>query len=192
MPDIDIDFADREKAIELFDCVVASRNEKGTLVKHNTGLYFHKVPVDPNNNLCEVSYEEAENLGYFKIDFLNVGLYKDIKNEQHLDDLMNREPLWDLLEQREFVDMLFHINGHEKILQTMKPKSISQLAAILAMIRPAKRYLIGKNWDDVLKEVWMKPENGEYYFKKSHATAYAVAIVVQMNLICEKISYEYS
>jgi DNA polymerase III alpha subunit len=192
MPDIDIDFADREKAIELFDCVVASRNEKGTLVKHNTGLYFHKVPVDPNNNLCEVAYEEAENLGYFKIDFLNVGLYKDIKNEQHLDDLMNREPLWDLLEQREFVDMLFHINGHEKILQTMKPKSISQLAAILAMIRPAKRYLIGKNWDDVLKEVWVKPENGEYYFKKSHATAYAVAIVVQMNLICEKISYEYS
>ncbi len=43
-----------------------------------------------------------------------------------------------------------------------------------------------------MKEVWIKPENDDYFFKKSHATAYAVAIVVQMNLICEEISHEYS
>jgi hypothetical protein len=43
-----------------------------------------------------------------------------------------------------------------------------------------------------MKEVWTKPENDEYFFKKSHATAYAVAITVQMNLICEQISYGYS
>jgi hypothetical protein len=73
----------------------------------------------------------------------------------------------------------------------MKPKSVEQLAAILAVIRPAKRHLIGKLWADVLEEVWQKPEKEEYYFKKSHATAYAVAIVVQMNLICESISYEF-
>jgi hypothetical protein len=42
-----------------------------------------------------------------------------------------------------------------------------------------------------MKEVWTKPENGEYYFKKAHAVAYAVAIVAQMNLICEAISHEY-
>jgi DNA polymerase III alpha subunit len=74
----------------------------------------------------------------------------------------------------------------------MKPKSVEQLAAVLAMIRPAKRNLIGKTWDEVMKEVWVKPENDEYYFKKSHATAYAVAVVVQMNLICEGISYGFS
>jgi DNA polymerase III alpha subunit len=74
----------------------------------------------------------------------------------------------------------------------MKPTSVEQLAAVLAMIRPAKRYLIGKEWTTVMKEVWSKPENDEYFFKKSHATAYAVAITVQMNLICEQISYEYS
>jgi hypothetical protein len=71
-------------------------------------------------------------------------------------------------------------------------KTVEQLAAILAMIRPAKRHLIGKSWNEVMKEVWLKPSNNEYYFKKSHATAYAVAIVVQMNLICEQISYEFS
>jgi hypothetical protein len=51
--------------------------------------------------------------------------------------------------------------------------------------------LIGKDWNTVLNEVWKKPESDEYFFKKSHATAYAVAVVVQMNLICEQISYGY-
>jgi hypothetical protein len=74
----------------------------------------------------------------------------------------------------------------------MKPKSIEQLGAILAMIRPAKRYLIGKEWTTVMTEVWTKPENDEYYFKKAHAIAYAQAVVVQMNLICEGVSYEFS
>jgi DNA polymerase III alpha subunit len=105
---------------------------------------------------------------------------------------MNQEPLWDLLEDDSFTELLFHVNGHGDILRKMKPSSIEQLAAVLAIIRPAKRYLIGKEWDDVLTEVWTKPTNDEYYFKKSHATAYAMAIVVQMNLICEQISYGYS
>jgi DNA polymerase III alpha subunit len=73
----------------------------------------------------------------------------------------------------------------------VQPKSIEQLAAVLAMIRPAKRHLIDKSWDEIMKEVWVKPTNGDYFFKKSHATAYAVAVVVQMNLICEGISREY-
>jgi hypothetical protein len=43
-----------------------------------------------------------------------------------------------------------------------------------------------------MMEVWTRPENEEYYFKKAHAVAYAMAVVVQMNLICEGISYEYA
>jgi DNA polymerase III alpha subunit len=71
----------------------------------------------------------------------------------------------------------------------MKPTNIEQLAAVLAMIRPAKRHLIGKDWDSVMKEVWVKPTTDEYYFKKSHSVSYAMAIVVQMNMICEQLSY---
>ena len=74
----------------------------------------------------------------------------------------------------------------------MKPTSVEQLAAVLAVIRPAKRHLIGKDWNTVMNEVWIKPDSDEYFFKKSHAHAYAVAIVVQMNLICEQISYGFS
>ena len=190
--DIDIDFLDREQALALFKHVRASRIDDNKLVKHNTGVYLHEVPVNAVENLCAVPYEEAEEKNYFKIDFLNVGIYKGVRDEAHLVQLMETEPLWDLLQDEEFIQNLFHVNGHGSTLRQSKPESIEQLAAVLAMIRPAKRYLIGKDWTTVMMEVWTKPENDEYFFKKSHATAYAVAVVVQMNLICEQISIEYS
>ena len=192
MPDIDIDFEDRTSALKLFKHIPASRLDDKKLVKHNTGVYMHQVPMDADTGLCSVDYNSAEEQGYFKIDFLNVGLYKGVRDEEHLVQLMNTEPLWDLLEQDDFSNLLFHVNGHGGILREMKPKSIEQLAAVLAIIRPAKRHLIGKSWEEVLATVWEKPTNDEYYFKKSHAVAYATAIVVQMNLICESISYGYS
>lgn len=192
MPDIDIDFVDREKALQLFDYISASRQEENNLVKHNTGVYFHEVPVYAPKNVCAIPFDQAEEEGYFKIDFLNVNIYKGIKSELHLLDLMNKEPLWDLLLQDDFVNLLFHVNGHGSILRQTKPTTVEQLAAVLAMIRPAKRYLIGKDWLTIMNQIWIKPNDDSYFFKKSHATAYAMAIIVQMNLICEEISYEYN
>lgn len=192
MPDIDIDFLDRDQSLKLFKHIGASRYDEDKLVKHNTGVYFHDVPVNAVTGLCAVPYETAEDRGYFKVDFLNVSIYKGVRDEAHLIQLMETEPLWDLLEQDDFSDLLFHVNGHGGLLRQMKPTSVEQLAAVLAMIRPAKRYLIGRPWTTVMTEVWTKPANGDYFFKKSHATAYAVAVVVQMNLICEGISYEYT
>ena len=191
MPDIDIDFADRTKALDKLEHVVAAIAENGTFKKHNTGNYCTPIPYNPATGLSTIDYKEAEERGYFKIDFLNVGIYEGVKDEAHLITLMNTEPLWDLLEQDDFNNLLFHVNGYGSILREMKPRNIEQLAAVLAVIRPAKRYLIGKDWTTVMNEVWIKPENNEYYFKKAHAIAYAQAVVVQMNLICENISYGY-
>jgi hypothetical protein len=190
--DIDIDFLDRSKALALFKHIPASRLENGELTRHNTGVYFHAMPVEPEKNISAIPYDKTDNSDIFKIDLLNVSIYKGVRNEQHLTELMNKQPLWDLLEQDEFSNLLFHVNGHGEILRKMKPKSVEDLAAVLAMIRPAKRYLVGKNWSIVNAEVWLKPDGNEYYFKKSHAMAYAHAIVVQMNLICEQVSYEFS
>ena len=193
MPDIDIDFADRNNVLDKIKHVPATIVDKdGTFKKHNTGVYCTAIPHNPLTGTASIDYKSAEDRGYFKIDFLNVSLYQQIKNEEQLIRLINTEPLWDLLEQQEFSDMLFHVNGHHSVLTQMKPKNILQLAAVLAMIRPAKRHLIGKSWDEVMNDVWVKPEGDEYYFKKAHAVAYAHVIVVQMNLICEDISYEYS
>lgn len=189
--DIDIDFADRKKALGVLDHRVASRIEAGELKPHNTGIYLQDQSVTAPELLCEVPYD-VDVEGRFKIDFLNASLYSGIKDREHLSHLASQEPLWDLLEQDDFVNLLYHVKGHGGILRQMKPTSIEQLAAVLAIIRPAKRYLIGKDWTTVMTEVWTKPDNDEYYFKKSHATAYALAIVCQMNLICEQISYGFN
>ena len=188
MPDIDIDFADRTKALALFQHATAAIEDNGTFKKHNTGVYCTSIPYNPLTGLSTIDYKQAEDRGYFKIDFLNVGVYEGVKNKEHLKKLLETEPLWDLLLEDEFTQNLFHVNGHGSILRQSKPKSIEQLAAVLAMIRPAKRYLIGKDWTTVMTEVWTKPENDEYYFKKAHAVAYAAAIIVQMNLICENLT----
>lgn len=193
MPDIDIDFADRNKALNLIKHVPASiKSNDGTFKKHNTGVYCHSIPVNPLTGTASIEYEEAEQRGYFKIDFLNVGVYKDVRDEDHLTELMNREPLWELLLQDEFVDLLFHLKGHGNVLRKTCPRSVEQLAAVLSMIRPAKRYLIGKDWSTIMKEVWKKPTTDEYFFKKSHSFSYAMLVIVHMNLICEQLSHEYS
>ena len=183
MPDIDIDFADRDIILSQLKHRIA-KLDSGK--KHNTGVYATEIPHNPVDNLSTIDHKTAEDRGYFKLDFLNVSIYKDVRDEAHLKELMEREPLWELLEQKDFVDLVFHLSGHDNLLKQLKPTSVSQLAATLAIIRPAKRHLADKNWQTILKEVWTKPTNGEYYFKKAHAVSYAMACVVHMNLICEK------
>lgn len=187
--DIDIDFADRNAVLEIIQHIPASLDGSK---RHNTGVYCHEIPVNPLTGLSSIDYRTAETRGYFKLDFLNVNIYRDVEDNAHLEQLMNTVPLWDLLEQDEFVNLLFHVNGHGNLLRQTRPRTVEQLAAVLAMIRPAKRYLVGQDWDTILKEVWIKPTNDEYYFKKSHALSYAMAVIVHMNLICESISHEYS
>jgi len=185
MPDIDIDFADRDIVLSKIQHRVAKLDSEK---KHNTGVYVTEIPHNPVDNLSTIDYKNAEDRGYFKLDFLNVSIYKDIQDETHLMSLMQKEPLWELLEHEEFVDQVFHLSGHSSLLKQLKPTSVEQLAATLAIIRPAKRHLADKNWQTILKAVWIKPENGEYYFKKAHAVSYAIACVVHMNLLCEQLN----
>ena len=77
-----------------------------------------------------------------------------------------------------------------RTIEAIKPSSVEQLAATLAIIRPAKRYLSGHNWNLIFQEVWTKPLDNSYYFKKAHGTSYAVACVVHMNLLCEQMMQE--
>ena len=130
MPDVDIDFYDRDGVLKLF------KHTPATMIKED-------------------------------------------KTEKH----MIQEPDWDMLKDPKTVENLFHLNGHFRIVSLLEPKTIEQLAAVLAIIRPAKRHLMHKDWKDIMAEVWVRPTDGSYFFKKSHAVAYAQAIVVQMNLM---------
>ena len=185
MPDIDIDFADRDVVLNKIKHRVAKLN---TGKKHNTGIYTTEIPHNPVDNLSTIEHKTAEDRGYFKLDFLNVSIYDKVRDEEHLRHLMNKEPLWELLEEKDFCDLVFHVSGHHELIKKLKPKNIPQLAAVLAIIRPAKRYLLNKDWQTILNEVWIKPEDDSYYFKKAHAIAYATSVVVHMNLICEQLN----
>ena len=182
--DIDIDFANRDQILTLLKHTPASIIKDDKLTKHNTGVYFTDIPMDPFTGYASLDYQAAEDRGYLKLDFLNVNLYSRVKSEQHLTELINQEPMWEKLYEREFCEQLIHIGNHYDTLIKMPEavNSIPRMAMILSVIRPAKRHLIGRTWAEVAKTVWERPTDDSYYFKKSHAVAYATLVVVNINL----------
>lgn len=183
--DIDIDFPDRTQILNLIHHTPASIAQDGRLAKHATGVYVTDIPVDPFTGQSSLDYKTAEERGYFKLDFLNVSLYQQVRDQQHLDQLMQQEPPWDRLYDREFCGQLIHIGNHYDSLIKMPEavNSIPRMAMFMSVIRPAKRHLIGLPWREVAKTVWEKPEDGSYGYKKSHAISYSTLVVVHMNLL---------
>ena len=185
--DIDIDVLDRTNVLNQLCHIPASINKKGEYTKHNSGVYVHRIPYDPVSNLASIEYKEAEERGYFKLDFLNNSLYDGVRDEAHLVSLMEQEPVWDLFQHEEVVQNLAHVSNHIEVLRVLKPQSVEELAEVLAIIRPAKRHLLNESKETIKSQVWEKPTDDSYYFKKAHAIAYAVSIVVQLNLFCEQV-----
>ena len=185
--DIDIDVAERDQALALLKYTAASIIKEGKNVRHNTGVYFTDIPIDPFTGRASLDYEAAEARGYVKVDVLNVGLYKQITNEEHLQQLMQQEPAWDRLYDPDFCARLIHIGAHYDTLIRMPEavNSIPRLAMFLAIIRPAKRHLIGRTWREVAESVWEKPADDGYFFKKAHAISYSHLVAVNINLLTQ-------
>ena len=186
--DIDIDFGNRDRLLELIKHTRAAMRNVKPIRNHASGVYITDVPYDPIHDMCSLDYTEAEKRGYFKLDLLNVHVYESVKDEEHLIALM-REPNWSTLKDGKFVEQLVHLNNQYYNLHKMPEPvdSIPRLAMFLAIIRPGKKHLIGLPWKEVSKTVWDKGTDG-YTFKRSHAVAYAHLVVVHMNLIRELAS----
>ena len=118
--DIDIDIADRNKLLQCIPHTPAMMNSKGKQQKHNTGVYFHKVPENPFTQNCTVDFKKAEELGYFKLDILNVNVYDGINNIDELNELLDMEPMWELLEHQDVVKKCFHIHNHYPVVKQME------------------------------------------------------------------------
>jgi len=183
MPDVDIDFADRTQLTRHIKGTTA-RLENGN--KHNTGVYFTDIPV-AYDGLATLDHKSAEDLGYFKLDLLNVGVYESVRNELHLVELM-REPNWDRLQDREFFEQLIHVGKHFDTMARMPEpvNSIPRMSMFLAVKRKKKRHLIGQTWAEVGKTIWDKAGLDSYSFKKSHSVAYAQLVAIHMNILEEK------
>jgi DNA polymerase III alpha subunit len=104
-------------------------------------------------------------------------------------DLLHKEPPWDFFQYKEITDQLFHLSGHSNLLTKYKPQSVEDLAMILAIMRPAKAYLQQQGWEAIRREVWIKVAGSDaYFFKRPHAIAYSLTIIVNLNLLIEEMS----
>lgn len=183
--DVDIDFGDRTKILDLIQHIPASLKAGTKIRRHNSGIYVTDIPYDSEHNMSSILYDEAENRGYVKLDILNVWLYKLIRDESHLTELM-REPNWSLLQDSKYFEKLIQIGNHYDTMTKMNEpiNSIARLAMFISVIRPGKYHLIGKSWKEIGESIWKNDDTG-YSFKKSHAIAYAHLVGIHMNLLEE-------
>jgi hypothetical protein len=184
--DIDIDFADRDQVLKLIQHVPARQTVNDKVRKHNSGVYVTDVPYDPVNNCAAIDYEEAEQRGYFKIDFLNMGVYQLVKSPEHYNQMIRTIPLWSRLWTDEYwASRLVHVGNYTELLKSMRPDSIPRMAAFISIIRPGKAHLQNKDWKTVFDSVWDGDDTKGYTFKKSHAISYSVLVALHMNLLNE-------
>jgi hypothetical protein len=154
---------------------------------HNVGIYAQDIPTNPYTGAANIEYKIAEMLGYQKIDVLNNHIYDGVEDEEHLEMLADEAMVqWDLLEIEDFVVKLPHLANHFDVVEIMRPRSVKDLAITLAIIRPAKRYLLHEPVNVIESEIWDKPNDGAYYYKKSHSYAFALSLVVMINLLSER------
>jgi hypothetical protein len=184
--DVDIDLPDRDKLLAVIKHIPAAMLKITPTRKHATGVHITEIPYNPVQDMAAIDYKEAEQRAYFKLDLLNVHVYNQVKSEEHLIQLMY-EPDWSILTDKATVEQLIHLgNSYDLIRRMPEPiDSIPRLAMFLAVIRPAKRHLLGKTWKEINETVWDKDQSG-YSFKRSHAVAYAQLVVVHMNLLKEQ------
>lgn len=186
--DIDIDVSDNIAAREILHAIRASIVENSEIKPHIVGLYFQNIPIDKISGLSAIPYEEAEELGFYKIDILNLSILENFTNKNQIRQLLKREPNWTLLQDDEIIPKLFHLSKHASTLKKIKPKTVEELADVLALIRPNKKQLIDKYLNNKIStrlELYKKVDPSD--LRKSHAIPYALLIVLQLHLLEAKI-----
>jgi hypothetical protein len=182
--DVDLDFADREQVLKLIQHTPARQLHQGTARKHNSGVYVSDIPQDPVLACAAIDYETAESRGYFKIDFLNMGVYSLIRDPAHYAELLAADPPWERLwSDSAWASQLVHVGNYTGLLQSMRPDSIPRMAAFISIIRPGKAHLQNQSWTDVFGSVWDGDLSRGYVFKKAHALGYAALVALHMNLL---------
>jgi hypothetical protein len=182
--DIDIDLANRDQLLKLIQVTAARQNHQGQARRHNSGVYPTDIPWDPVNQCAAIEYETAEQLGYFKIDLLNMSVYQLIKSPEHYEQMLSQTPPWSRLwSDTDWVKQLVHVGNYAELLRTMRPDSIPRMAAFISIIRPGKAHLQNQSWDKVFEAVWDGDSSQGFVFKKSHAISYATLVALHMNLL---------
>ena len=198
IPDVDLDVSDRDKALTaLRKYTQASQvNNDQVLVPHNTGIYFQQVPIDPITKLSAFPYKEAEEIGYFKVDLIPNHVYDLVESNEELDELLDAPVNWEWFQDKRFFEaearryQLTHLANYHHLCVMYPPQSVEDISCLLALIRPRKKYLVGRLWEEIQNKVWEKldtEDDTHYFFKKSHAVAFAVLVILHAQLIARKL-----
>lgn len=186
--DIDIDLADRDQLLKLINITPARQHHQGQVRRHNSGVYVTDIPYDPVNACAAIDYETADQLGYFKIDLLNMSVYQLIKSPEHYEEMLNKEPQWERLwTDPEWARQLVHVGNYTDLLASMKPDSITRMSAFISIIRPGKAHLQNKTWAEVFDTVWDGDNSQGFVFKHAHAIGYAALVALHMNLLNQPV-----
>lgn len=184
--DIDIDTPTSFNPREYFDVVPASMVQSNNLVKHPCGVYFQTIPVDRMTGLSAIPYKPAEELGFFKVDFLHLSILDFFGSKEEIRTLIKTEPNWDLLCVPSVVPKLFQLHKNADLLFSIKPRSVQELADCIALIRPNKRHMVGEyiaNREKVRPSLYRQGNEDKSAFRRGHAISYALTIVLQLHLI---------
>jgi len=185
--DIDIDTQTSFNASAYFKWTRASVITDGQITPHPCGVYAQPIPVDPITNLAALHYEDAEFLGYSKLDFLHLSVYDLFDSREEILEFDSKQPKWDLLTKSSVHPRLFQLAKHGELLQMIRPTSVLELSDVLAIIRPGKKRFLDaylEHKEKIRPALYMKDDEG-YSFKKSHAISYAKVICLQLHLIAE-------
>lgn len=184
--DIDLDLADRSQLLALIPHVAARQMHDGRARRHNSGVYVTDIPRDPVNACAAIDYGDAEQRGYFKIDLLNMSVYQLIRDPDHYESMLRREPDWARLWQdAAWASQLVHVGNYTELLKCLRPDNIPRMAAFISVIRPGKAHLQKLSWPEIFESVWDGDDSQGYVFKKAHAVGYAALVALHMNLLAD-------
>jgi len=189
--DVDIDLADRDQLLKLIQVIPAQQIHQEQIRRHNSGVYPTDIPYDPVNACAAIDYETAEQLGYFKIDLLNMSVYQLIQSPDHYEQMLAQDPPWSRLwTDPDWAKNLVHVGNYADLLNKMRPDSIPRMAAFISIIRPGKAHLQNQPWSQVFSSVWDGDASRGFVFKKAHAVGYAALVALHMNLLNQPVEPE--
>lgn len=191
--DIDIDVRGGvDKTLYGVRCAIYNQDSL-RLQAHPSGLLIEEVPQDPITGLSCINYTDCDTLGIYKVDLLTNNSYNVFKDQAELNEYRDMETDFSLLQIESVCRQLPHIGNNYDMVKLLKPSSISELADVLALMRPGKMHLIDDYQLPHKKQITIenlyRSSTSGMFFKKSHAVSYAVMICTVLNKLKEMMIY---
>lgn len=176
--DIDIDVKSSTDRSSYGVRAMIYNSETQRIQPHPSGVYLGEVPIDKVTNLASFDYKYGDERGFMKVDLLSNTAYDSFKSKKEVIEAVDGDINWKIFTNRKIVESLPHLANHFDIVSELEPKSVEDIADVLALIRPGKEHLIKqytKNKEATRRQLYTRPKSG-MFFKKAHAISYALMI----------------